>query len=48
MTYGMHTGFGIDEARRTPQAQVTHDEIDKLSILNVLPNAAEYSAGGRA
>ena len=30
VAYGMHTGHGLNEQRRTPQAEATHDEIDRM------------------
>lgn len=30
VAYGMHTGDGLDEARATPQAEVTESEIDRM------------------
>jgi hypothetical protein len=30
VAYGMHTGYGLGEQRPTPQAEATHDEIDRL------------------
>ena len=30
VAYGMHTGYGLGEQRRTPQAEATHDEIDRM------------------
>ncbi|MDA1051677.1 MAG: SUMF1/EgtB/PvdO family nonheme iron enzyme [Planctomycetota bacterium] len=30
IAHGMHTGYGLDEQRQTPQATVTHDEIDRM------------------
>ncbi len=30
VAYGMHTGYGLGEQRTTPQAAVTHDEIDRM------------------
>jgi len=29
IAYGMHTGEGLDQQRETPQAEITHDEIDR-------------------
>jgi formylglycine-generating enzyme required for sulfatase activity len=30
VAYGMHTGYGLGEPRPTPQAEATHDEIDRM------------------
>jgi formylglycine-generating enzyme required for sulfatase activity len=30
IAYGMHTGKGLDETRRTPQAVVSYDEVDRI------------------